>query len=70
MKQVICIFDRDLEDYDKSQLIMIYDNHDDALKHIEESYNEDLFWEVWTVSESYKGLFCNQDTLKEEGEAI
>lgn len=55
-KQVICIFERDLEDVDKSQLICIYSSPDEALKHIEESKDENLFWEPWEIQSQYTPL--------------
>lgn len=47
---VYCIFDRDIEDWDKSELIKIFHNPEGALQYIKESNNIDLFWEQWPVT--------------------
>ncbi len=48
---VICVFERDLEEHDKGELIQIFENSDDALKYIKNADNNDLFYEQWQVIE-------------------
>lgn len=49
-QSVTCVFDRDLDDYDKSQLIRIFENPEHALQYIKEANNIDLFWETWQIT--------------------
>lgn len=52
---VTCVFDRDLDDYDKSQLIRIFETPEHALQYIKEANNIDLFWETWEITNRRKG---------------
>ena len=47
---IICVFERDLEDSDKGQLIQIFEKPKDVLEYIEKSDNQNLFWEVWNIT--------------------
>lgn len=53
--EVICVFERDLDESDKGELIQIFQEPKDALEYIEKANNIDLFWEVWNITSRSKG---------------
>jgi len=48
--KVICVFERDLEDSEKGELLQIFSEPKDALYFIGNHEGENLFWEQWEVT--------------------
>ena len=53
---VICVFERDLENYDKGELIQIFETPKDAFDYIQNAENNDLFYEQWQITKTTKGV--------------
>ena len=48
-QKVICVFQRDEQESDKGELIVIFDKPENALDFIEKSNIPNLFWEQWFI---------------------